>query len=632
MRWLRWLRWTLLVVAVLRGAGIRRRPGGRCARACRSSTARRAPGARRAKPPSSAMRAASRSSPPPRAPISPSPPATRTARTASSRWICRAAWRRANCRSCSARSRVKQDRRTRRFGFRAVARRVIEAAPADERAIIEAYARGVNAGLAQPARAALGIPAAARRAARLAAGRFGAGRALDVVAAAIRHVSATRSTAAGSSAPRPRRSDAAARACAHRLRLRRPLATGTRLTIPPRRRACRRRAPTPRACSRSPFPAQLRFAGAGGRSRRARRPRPAATTGRWPACTRAPAWRWSPTTCISISACRRCGIRRDCASPAIPPSTSPASRCPARPRWPRAPTARWPGDSPTATAISPTCAGASARAPDYGVRREHIAVKGADDVEVTYRDVGAGVVLDGEEYADDVASGECLQVGVARDAARGHELRACSASRRARSIDDVLALAPRVGIPGQNLVVGDSRGRIAWTLLGRVPRTAGPDRLFGALEYRDADGSSAHRRSAGRPPVDRESARGRGRARSRAGRRRGGRRRRRLRHRRARAADPRRSAEARASGHRGGHAGDPARFARVVPGALARSAAGAHRRRRDARCAAAPRIPRAGQRLEGAKPAPDAVGLPAGARVPRQHARRAVAQPRAQGC
>ena len=39
---------------------------------------------------------------------------------------------------------------------------------------------------------------------------------------------------------------------------------------------------------------------------------------------------------------------------------------------------------------------------------------------------------------------------------------------------------------GRTWSIGDSRGRIAWTLLGRVPRTAGPDRLFGALEYRDA--------------------------------------------------------------------------------------------------------------------------------------------------
>jgi penicillin amidase len=69
----------------------------------------------------------------------------------------------------------------------------------------------------------------------------------------------------------------------------------------------------------------------------------------------------------------------------------------------------------------------------------------------------------------------------------------------AHDVDDVLALAPQVGIPGQNLVVGDTRGRIAWTLLGRVPRGTGPDRLFGALEFRDA---TDHPRIAD-PPVGR---------------------------------------------------------------------------------------------------------------------------------
>lgn len=122
---------------------------------------------------------------------------------------------------------------------------------------------------------------------------------------------------------------------------------------------------------------------------------------------------------------------------------------------------------------------------EFRERREHIAVKGADDVEVTYLDAGEGVVLDGEDYADDVASGECLQAGwlATRPETTNFGLLGLET---ARGIDDVLALAPRVGIPGQNMVVGDTRGRIAWTLLGRVPRTAGPDRLFGPLEYREA--------------------------------------------------------------------------------------------------------------------------------------------------
>ena len=50
----------------------------------------------------------------------------------------------------------------------------------------------------------------------------------------------------------------------------------------------------------------------------------------------------------------------------------------------------------------------------------------------------------------------------------------------------MLALAPHIGIPGQNMVIGDSRGRIAWTLLGRVPANRGPDRLFGPIEYLEA--------------------------------------------------------------------------------------------------------------------------------------------------
>jgi penicillin G amidase len=136
--------------------------------------------------------------------------------------------------------------------------------------------------------------------------------------------------------------------------------------------------------------------------------------------------------------------------------------------------------------------------PEFDERRERFRVKGADEVEVVYREVGEGVVLDGEDYADDVARGECLQAAwlATRPEATNFGLLAIE---RARSVDEVLAFAPGVGIPGQNMVVGDAGGRIAWTLLGRVPRNAGPDRLFGALEYRDA---TDHPRIAD-PPVGR---------------------------------------------------------------------------------------------------------------------------------
>ncbi|MCC6235141.1 MAG: penicillin acylase family protein [Verrucomicrobiales bacterium] len=43
----------------------------------------------------------------------------------------------------------------------------------------------------------------------------------------------------------------------------------------------------------------------------------------------------------------------------------------------------------------------------------------------------------------------------------------------ARSTEEALALAPRIGIPAQNLLVGDRTGALAWTLIGRLPRRVG---------------------------------------------------------------------------------------------------------------------------------------------------------------
>lgn len=46
---------------------------------------------------------------------------------------------------------------------------------------------------------------------------------------------------------------------------------------------------------------------------------------------------------------------------------------------------------------------------------------------------------------------------------------------RARNVDDAVAIAPRLGIPPQNFVVGDRSGRIAWTIAGRIPARHGFD-------------------------------------------------------------------------------------------------------------------------------------------------------------
>ncbi|MDE0006351.1 MAG: penicillin acylase family protein [Rhodospirillaceae bacterium] len=55
------------------------------------------------------------------------------------------------------------------------------------------------------------------------------------------------------------------------------------------------------------------------------------------------------------------------------------------------------------------------------------------------------------------------------------------------SVTEALALAPRVGIPPQNFVVADARGSIGWTIMGRVPRRVGYD---SSLPASWADGSA----------------------------------------------------------------------------------------------------------------------------------------------
>src|SRR4029077_2949564 len=47
---------------------------------------------------------------------------------------------------------------------------------------------------------------------------------------------------------------------------------------------------------------------------------------------------------------------------------------------------------------------------------------------------------------------------------------------RATSVAEALALAPAVGIPHQNVGIGDAQGHIGWTIFGRIPEETGPTR------------------------------------------------------------------------------------------------------------------------------------------------------------
>ena len=45
----------------------------------------------------------------------------------------------------------------------------------------------------------------------------------------------------------------------------------------------------------------------------------------------------------------------------------------------------------------------------------------------------------------------------------------------ARTADEAVAIAHQAGIPNENMLIGDADGRIAWTIIGRVPRRVGYD-------------------------------------------------------------------------------------------------------------------------------------------------------------
>jgi penicillin amidase len=56
----------------------------------------------------------------------------------------------------------------------------------------------------------------------------------------------------------------------------------------------------------------------------------------------------------------------------------------------------------------------------------------------------------------------------------------------AGSVAEALALAPMIGIPHQNAVVGDAQGHIGWSIFGRIPEDTGPERTRGLPEWTTA--------------------------------------------------------------------------------------------------------------------------------------------------
>src|ERR1700694_6054146 len=107
------------------------------------------------------------------------------------------------------------------------------------------------------------------------------------------------------------------------------------------------------------------------------------------------------------------------------------------------------------------------------VVREEIRVHGQAAVVLEVKSGPAGVLLRADEAQHSCWFGSWL---APQAAATNLGLLALE---RATSVAEALALAPAVGIPHQNVVIGDAQGHIGWTIFGRIPEDTGATRARG---------------------------------------------------------------------------------------------------------------------------------------------------------
>ena len=114
------------------------------------------------------------------------------------------------------------------------------------------------------------------------------------------------------------------------------------------------------------------------------------------------------------------------------------------------------------------------------VVRERIHVKGAEDAELDVRSGPAGVLWQAEP-----ARQSCWFVRWLAQQPEATNLNLMGLEHAA-TVADALALAPGIGIPHENFVVGDREGHIGWSIYGRIPDDTGAARALGKVTWTTA--------------------------------------------------------------------------------------------------------------------------------------------------
>ena len=109
----------------------------------------------------------------------------------------------------------------------------------------------------------------------------------------------------------------------------------------------------------------------------------------------------------------------------------------------------------------------------FEIREERIEIAGAEPEMFEVWESASGPII---KVDGDAKTGETCWAARWLITERGATNLASLELQQVSDLDAALQLAPRVGIPHQNFTVGDRSGRIAWTIIGRIPEGAlGPE-------------------------------------------------------------------------------------------------------------------------------------------------------------